>query len=40
MKTINDFNFKPVIGSKGIDYYENKKMYLIKNVNGVESKVW
>jgi hypothetical protein len=50
LKIFNDFNFRPVSIKKGKlpagqmdekpDYYENKHLYFIKILNGVNSKAW
>lgn len=43
-KIFTDFNFKPVYLDKVLDgtpdYYENKRLYLMKVLNGITSKVW
>lgn len=42
-KVFSEYNFKPVIvkkGTEGPDYFENKHLYFLKNVNGVVSKAW
>ena len=41
-KVFSDFNFKPVYtnGSSSIDYYENKRLYIMKVLNGTVNKVW
>lgn len=42
-KVYSDYNFKPVSASSGsstTDYYENKRLYLMKALNGAFSKAW
>ena len=41
-RIFSDFNYKPVYlnGSSEPDYYENKRLYLMKVMNGTANKVW
>ncbi len=42
-KVFSEYNFKPVSLKKGSDhpdYFENKHLYFLKNLNGVISKAW
>lgn len=42
-KILTEYDFKPIQWSKGSttpDYYENKRVYLVKRLNGVASRVY
>ena len=41
-KVFTDFDIQPVLNpqSTTLDYFENKKIYFIKKVNGVETAVY
>lgn len=40
IKVYCEYNFKPVSTSGATDYYENKRLYLVKALNGAISKAW
>lgn len=40
-KVFSEYKFKPVSNNGSpIDYYENKRLYLLKVINGAETKAW